>query len=48
MVMICSGGANGSKSRKRQTPLKLSGLARSAHFASKSASARGGWARSQS
>ena len=34
MVRILSGGANGSSSRKRQTPLKLSGLVRSAHLAS--------------
>jgi len=42
MVRTCSGAANGSSSRKRQTPLKLSGLVRSAHFASKSFSEPGG------
>src|SRR5579864_9451960 len=35
MVRILSGWAKGSSSRKRQTPLRLSGLARSAHLASK-------------
>jgi hypothetical protein len=48
MVRILSGGANGSSARKRQTPLKLSGSARSAHLASKSRSDFGGGSRSQS
>src|SRR5262245_13496614 len=42
IVMILSGGANGSNSRKRQTPLKQSGSERLAHLPSKSLSDFGG------
>ena len=48
MVTTISGGANGSSSRNRQTPEKLSGSSRSAHFASKSRSERGTGSRSHS
>ena len=42
MVTIFSGGANGSSSRNRQTPLKHSGSWRRAHFCSNSAQATRG------
>src|SRR5262245_24743080 len=48
MVMILSGGANGSNSRKRHTPLKHNGSERCAHLASKSLSVLGGARRLQS
>src|SRR5437899_12126502 len=42
MVMILSGGAKGSNSRKRHTPLKQSGSERWAHLASQALRAVGG------
>ena len=41
MVTTISRGANGSSSRNRQTPEKLSGSSRSDHLASNSLSRRG-------
>src|ERR1700722_15235768 len=48
MVSTLSGGAKGSSSRKRHTPLKASGSFRCDHFASNSLSERGGGSRSRS
>src|SRR5579864_4370644 len=48
IVSTCSGGANGSNSRKRQTPLKQSGSVRLDHLAAKSFSDFGGDKRFQS